>query len=148
MRSWHQTVLFALLLITLASVAGCGPSAATIKGTVTFQDKPIDYGSVVFIVNDKESVKADLQPDGSYIAKEVPYGQAKIEVYSRQAGPATPPPKHTKRPPKELPPPVDATKGTVIPAMYNDKEKSGLTLTIDRSQIDFPIELKEAKEAN
>ncbi len=128
------------LFVAFATLCGCGPQTATVKGTVTYKGAPVDYGSVVFFIDDKDAIPAQLGPEGVFTAKGVPYGDAKVAVFSRRAG-ERPPPKHTHST-KEGPMPE--TKGVVIPEEYNDKETSDLTLRIDRPIIDdFKIELKD-----
>ena len=102
MRSCQQRFQFAFILIAFLGVIGCGSNTSTVKGTVTYKGQPVDYGSVVFVVNDKQAVSTDLQADGTYTAREVPYGEAKIEVYSRRAL-QLPPPLKRKGTTKEVP---------------------------------------------
>jgi hypothetical protein len=131
---------FAAAAVTLA---GCGgPPTGTVKGTVTYNNKPVDYGVVTFFVG-TEVKQVELAPDGSYVAKEVPYGEAKVEVHSRSH--KAEPPSRSQGKQKTTPPP-GASKGILIPENYNDKDKSGLKVTVQKGVTEFNIELKGIAE--
>jgi hypothetical protein len=129
----HGTVISSLVLI-----CGCGSNTATVKGTVTYKGAPVDYGSVVFFVGDKQAIPAQLGSGGAYEATGVPFGEAKVEVHSRPAGQTIP--KHSKTAEEA---PVVELKGVVIPENYTDKEKSGLSVSINKKVVEFKIELKD-----
>lgn len=124
--------------LLLALLAGCGANTAVVKGRITYKGAPLDYGSVVFFVG-KDGIPGQISPDGTYQAKGVPFGEAKVEVHSRAAEESLPA-KHTKGG-KEGP--AVERKGMVIPENYNDKEKSGLRVTIQKSVTEYDIELKD-----
>jgi len=143
MRFSRRHFAAALFLLALTALFGCdrAPSTSTIKGTVTYQNKPVDYGAVVFIVDDKDRVQVMLESDGSYVASGVPYGTAKIEVYSRRAEQSRPA-VHSKSV-RKVEPAIETPKGVVIPKMYNDQETSGLKVVIDKSLVEYNIQLKD-----
>lgn len=70
----------ALGLAALAS-AGCG-GAATVEGKVTYQGKPVVYGTVVVIGPDNLPKSGTIQTDGSYRVSGVKPGAAKLSVSS------------------------------------------------------------------
>ena len=41
------------LLALLSSIIGCGEKATTVSGTVTFNDQPVERGSIRFVSTDK-----------------------------------------------------------------------------------------------
>ncbi len=112
-----------------------------VKGTVTYQKKPVDYGSVFFFVG-TEVKQAEIAPDGTYIAYGVPYGDAKVEVHSRSPK-ASEAHAHSKSTTKKGPTPPPGPKGVLIPEKYNEKDASGLTVIIQQKIVEFDIELQD-----
>src|ERR1043165_6084052 len=113
--------LFASLALTLA---GCGPSRGNLTGKVSYQGKTVRSGAVQVACSDGIHV-AKIEPDGTYLAKEIPVGIVKISVSS-------PNPAVSRQMPNrkgELPPPPagDATGWFEIPEHYADFETSELT---------------------
>jgi hypothetical protein len=139
MRTQATRCVVCFLVVVLITVCGCSPPTATVTGSVTYNGAPVDYGSVVFFIGDKDAFPAQLGAGGIFTVTGLPYGEAKIEVYSRRAEPGVPA-KHTKGTKEH---PVAEPKGVVIPEDYNDKDKSGLKLTIDRATVEYKIELKD-----
>src|SRR5436309_21644 len=66
----------------LVALSGCS-GAATIKGKVTFQGRPVTHGSVILISADGRGHSGVIQHDGSFTVEDVPRGQAKVAVVSR-----------------------------------------------------------------
>lgn len=51
----------------LVHAVGCSSSnLASVKGTVTYNDKPVTSGTISFIADDKPAAYGELQPDGTY----------------------------------------------------------------------------------
>jgi hypothetical protein len=70
----------ALLLVT---ACGCGSGLATVSGKVTYQDRPVTYGSVIFLGPDEKAASAAIGEDGSYKVEGITPGEARIGVISR-----------------------------------------------------------------
>jgi hypothetical protein len=140
MQAQTRRCIVSCLMVILAALGGCAPPTAKVKGSVTYNGVPVDFGSVVFFVDDKNAIPVQLGPEGTFTAMGLPYGEAKVEVHSRPPDEGRVRPKHTKST-KEAP--VIEPKGVEIPEDYNDKDKSGLKLTIDRAIIEYKIELKD-----
>ncbi len=70
-----------LLLVLLAGLCGCGRTAK-ITGKVTYQGRPVRYGSVIFLSADKTARSCAIESDGSYAIEGVPTGEVKIGVIS------------------------------------------------------------------
>ena len=65
----------AALLLTLACLpAGCAPSTTTASGKVSYQGKPVVWGSVTLVAADGTVHQAGIEPDGSYKVPNVPVG--------------------------------------------------------------------------
>lgn len=69
-----------LATATLLAV-GCG-SNATITGTVTYKDKPIHEGNIVFMSEGGGRPVSAVIKEGKYTAEKVPTGPAKVTVTS------------------------------------------------------------------
>ena len=132
----------ALGLVTLLALTpGCGPSNATVAGKVTYQGKPVGWGSVTLRAHDGSYHQIGLNPDGTYRLDRVPVGPAKVGVSSPDPTPssrfkggggderaATPPP----------PPPPGVW--FPLPAKFADAATSGVTVEVGAGSAD--IELK------
>jgi hypothetical protein len=61
--------------------AGCGGGAGEVSGTVTFDGKPIEQGSIKFTPEDgKGPTTGDAIKDGKYSVQKVPLGPAKVSI--------------------------------------------------------------------
>jgi hypothetical protein len=78
MRALLRSVIGVALL---AAVAGCGGTANP-GGKVTFQGKPVVFGTVVMIGPDGIPKSGAIEPDGSYRVRGVRVGTAKVTVSS------------------------------------------------------------------
>jgi hypothetical protein len=62
-------LLFVVLLTLTVAAIGCkrsGPELAPVTGKVTYQGKPLPFGSVVFLPESGRTSTGDIQPDGSF----------------------------------------------------------------------------------
>lgn len=127
------------LFAMFALASGCNPSAATVAGKVTYQGKPVGWGSVTLRANDGSYHQIGLNADGTYRLDNVPVGPAKVGVSSPDPTPssrfkdggderATAPPS---------PPPGIWFP---LPAKFADPATSGVTLDVRTGGYD--IELK------
>ncbi len=58
--------LFLVLAVLVGSI-GCNSSnLVSVKGKVTYNDKPVTSGTISFIADDKPAAYGELQPDGTY----------------------------------------------------------------------------------
>ncbi len=134
-------------LVLLLAVAGCGkelPTTVPVTGTVTWQDKPLDSGRVVFHPQQiekgrpKRPAMGYLQTDGSFALATfrpddgaVP-GSYQVTIHS-----------YLKKPVSnndDINPPEDVWR---IPERYGDPERSGLTATVssdEKVELSFVIE--------
>ena len=131
------------VLIVLAAAGGCG-GPATITGKVTYQGRPVVYGSVIFLSADKTARSAVIQPDGSYTVENVPPGAVKIGVISRD--PANSRAARRRRqssPPGN--PPDGAGGGRMVPAAARNlktPKRPGLASRLAGGHVHHDIELK------
>ena len=118
---------------------GCGPSVTEVSGTVTFKDRRLTSGSVIFVGQDGESSSSAIAEDGSYRIENAPLGPVRIAVASHPRVP----PGLMNSPGKAPASREDAKDSTVkIPQRYDDHETSGLAYTVERGSHTFNIDLK------
>ncbi len=146
-----------LCLLVLAT--GCSASGK-ISGKVTFKDKPLTGGTVLFVSTEGRGTgRSPISEDGSYTIEKMAAGPVKIavETSSAQEGASGP----RRSPPKSMQPgsgadlPAAAGKSSIyspksgmskaekIPPEYSDPETSGLTYTVTGGSQTHNIELKQ-----
>lgn len=67
--SFPVLLLFVVLLTLTVAASGCrksGPELAPVTGKVTYQGKPLPFGSVVFQPESGKTSTGDIQPDGTF----------------------------------------------------------------------------------
>lgn len=130
------SVVAALLLLA----AGCG-GTGDVAGKVTYQGKPLVWGTVQFEGSDNMLRQANINSDGTYAIKGVAIGEAKVAVSS--INPKSSDFQPMMREGMPPPPPRPEVKGWFpIPAKYDTPHKSGLTYTIKSGENKIDIELK------
>jgi hypothetical protein len=129
---------------------GCGAGRGTVAGKVTYQNKPLHFGSVVVVGTDGIPRTAPITPGGLYAVPDVPCGEAKVAVHSPDpAGAARiyeeeqiKLQKGARPPPGRTPPDVDRQKWFPIPVEFADFGRSGLALTVRRGTNALDINMK------
>jgi hypothetical protein len=135
------TFLRSLIAASVFAVAGCNGSTADVKGKVTFNGKPVVYGTVVLVGADGLARSGAIQPDGSYRVKDVPVGTARVAVTSPRPPGSAPAKKAIERgadvtddkPQPEPPPPAppEVIQNWIsLPEKYGDPSKSEVTVTV------------------
>lgn len=124
----------ALLMTCVALTAGCGPATTTAAGKVTFQGKPVVWGSVTLVAADGTVHQAGIETDGTYEVPNFPVGPAKVGVESSQ--PPTPGVRGREGDARGsvAPPPPPPGVWFAIPATLSDPAKSGVTLEVRKGQ--------------
>ena len=145
-RSREAVRIMCFAVGTALLVSGCGSKTSTVVGTVTFRGEPVAGGSVVVYCTDKQIARGIIGPDGTYAIPNVPPGIAVVTVQA----PARLPEGLQMR--QKLPPsqggPIAPTGGAAaqpriaIPPRYALPEESGLSVTVDRGQVTYDINLK------
>jgi hypothetical protein len=124
----------ALLVSVGLWAAGCGASASSVSGKVTYKGQLVKGGTVTFFGADNWTSSCRIGEDGTYTILKVPPGQVKITVETQTAKP-NPMASRMPKPPKDTPMPEgsmyttqgQADRDVPIPEQYADKERSGLT---------------------
>jgi hypothetical protein len=138
--------LAALAALT-ALAAGCGKSSGTISGKVTYQGKPLPYGSVQFISASGLALVGVIESDGSgsYSIPNVPVGKAQISVTCQD-------PKYAdfmkqlsaSARDKSIPRPKGSPdQFNLIPGKYFDPSTSGLSCEVKGGQQTHDITLTD-----
>jgi hypothetical protein len=127
---------FAALTLALG-IPGCGsgPPMAEVSGTVTFEGKKVDKGSVSFFpLNGKGAPAGGYIENGVYTA-EVPYGEMRVKINGQKFS--------RKRKLYDRPdsPEMDIFV-ELIPERYNN-DSSELKLTVDQRRITKDFDLKK-----
>ena len=141
MRSLVRLAAAAAIL----AVSGCGPGTADVAGRVTYQGKPVVYGTVVFIGADGLPKAGAIQPDGTYRVTGVPLGSAKVAVSSPPPPGVTVPGRKSKGGKDDagkddgiMAAPADpeiVKKWFVIPEKYGEPTLSGRTVDVKAGQL-------------
>jgi hypothetical protein len=138
----------ALLLATLLA-SGCGPKFGSIAGIVTYQGKPLRWGTVKVAWTGAPGVpnaaSATLNQDGSYEAGQVPAGATvkiflDVPIVPTRFGGAKPDPKYLK----DL---QDKLGYVEIPEKYTHADTSGFSLEVKEGINVFNIDLPSEKAA-
>lgn len=117
--------LFALLaLMTL--LAGCGDRQTSVRGKVTFQQKPVE-GGIYFFPEKGQPIIVALDAGGQYSAQ-LPAGTYRVIVNEKVSPPATW--KEGDAPPKVAAP---------LPPKYSEPAVTVLTATVAENQVE-PID--------
>jgi hypothetical protein len=125
--------------LTLAAV-GCG-GRGNVSGKVTYNGRPLVFGTVQFEASDKTIKQANIEPDGSYSIPRVPVGEAKVAVSSDnpRSSAFQPLQREGMPPPGPLP---EVVGWFPIPPEYQDLSKAKLTFTVKRGKNTYNIDLK------
>src|SRR5262245_30902479 len=83
-----RTLLTFGLLALLLLAAGCGPGTRTAAGKVTYQGKPVVWGSVTLKAADGSMHQVGINLDGTYRLDRVPVGPAQVGVSSPDPTPS------------------------------------------------------------
>ena len=142
---WRRAAAPGLLAIVLVAL-GCGPSTATVTGTVTFRGRPLPAGTVVFHGPDGRTGHA-LIADGRYTVEAAPLGPVRISVRAHAGRPAGMPGLNGKVPPapKEAAAGIEGPpdgKHVPIPPRYQDPETSDLTYTVRAGDQTHDVDLR------
>lgn len=134
--------------VSVFALAGCGNGTIDVSGKVTFNGKPVVYGTVVVVGGDGIPKAGTIRPDGSFQLTGVTTGFVKITVSSPKPPGNEPPPKKQDPdddkilPPPPSPAPPEVIKNWVaLPEKYGNPDKSALTATIKAGEV-LEIELK------
>jgi hypothetical protein len=141
----RQAWLIALTLLALPAVDGCrrhdGPERVVVSGSVTYQGKPIAYGTILFVpqtASDAPMSAATIH-DSKYSADAhggVPIGTHKVVIEAIRVVGGTGAPSNGP-----LPGPGTGERQQYIPDKYNVKTQLSITVPPGGSSITKDFEL-------
>jgi hypothetical protein len=147
-KSHRRLVAITALIVASNITAGCNRSEplGRVYGKVTFQGEPVTAGILVFSNHEKGvHMTAELGPDGSYELQTaggfgLPLGTYKIAVNT----PIPEPPVYgaMNSTPVNAP---RANSAVNIPKKYQDYETSGLSITVEKGENRFDIEMNSER---
>jgi hypothetical protein len=124
----------------LIVVVGC-QKHGDVSGRVTYQGKPLVFGTVQFEASDGSLKQANINPDGTYSIQGVHIGEVKAAVNS--PNPKSSDLRAIVREGQEPPPPPKEYPGWFpIPPEYQDLSKPKLSYTIKGGRNTIDIELQ------
>ena len=124
-----------LAVITLLAVLqiGCGrsgPRTVSVSGTVTWDGKPIQQGSILFVPLDKSlGTEGGVIKDGRFEAK-AKEGKNQVQITALDIGPNT---EYVEGYP---------IAGNFIPPRYNDQSELEVDVTAEEKTFEFPLRSK------
>lgn len=140
MTAYLRMAVAGSLVVSLFATTGCENGTTDVSGKVTFNGKPVVYGTVVVVGSNGIPKAGAIQPDGSYQISGVALGPAKSVTVSSPRPPGSAPPQKQSRdsvdedkklpPPPPPAPPEVIQNWTALPERYADPGKSDLTATI------------------
>ena len=131
----RPAVGFGLLALVAVGCQGKGD----VSGKVTYNDKPLVTGTVLFEGSDGGIRQGEIGADGSYSVRGVATGAARVAVNSPNPRSIT---ILSKNPDKKPEPYPDAPGWFPIPQKYNVPSTSGLTYPVKGGRNEINIELK------
>ncbi len=124
------------LLLALALI-GCG-GRGSVTGIVTYKNKPVPFGQVLFEGSDGASRQSNIDKNGNFLVEDLAIGDAKVAVMSPNPKSITILTKGDKKP-EAFP---EVPNWMALPAKYETIAKSGLTFPIKKGENSINIELK------
>jgi hypothetical protein len=141
--TWVKWLMLPALLV---GVGGCG-KATKVTGRVSYKDRAVTHGSVIFLSDTKIARSGVINPDGSYTVEGVPPGRARIGVISRDPlkGRSVLSGKKGDKSNKSVPASgSSAAAGWFpLPRKFESPVTSQLTCTIDSRYVSHDIDLME-----
>ncbi|WP_425613418.1 hypothetical protein NA78x_003250 [Anatilimnocola sp. NA78] len=131
-RSNISLGLLTVAALSILSLAGCGGSSAVkVAGNVTFQDKPIENGEIIFVPADsKVPAVAGKIEQGKYVC-EVPPGASQVKVTAYREVPG----KFDTSNPGQKNPLIEM----YIPEKYNSKSELSAEVDPSKPTLDFKL---------
>jgi len=136
---------FLVLMIVLTAIFS-GSGKATLTGRVTYQGRPVIWGSVLLVSSDGKSASGPIDSDGSFRVEDAPPGPVSVAVVSHDplvqhwaTGLKT----TRVRPTASIfsAAPVDRQRWFPLPPQYEEPASSGVTLLLSKgaNQLDITL---------
>lgn len=140
MSKYFPSVILIPAILGFA-LPGCshGPQTVPVSGKVTYQGKPLAFGTVMFQPESGPPAKAQIQPDGSFTLETdgtpgavVGTHQVRVACFANQA-PNAPPPPADREPTLGQP---------LIPIRYNNFGQSNLVVEVTEGMEPVALNLQ------
>jgi hypothetical protein len=141
-KTMNRTTITLFVALAALGIAGCGGRPGQVSGTVSFRGRPLAAGTVLLLASDGRPYDGTIGPDGGFVIKDVPTGDAQVAVTSLAPAGAERPswagallPAANSR--------VGALAGTAsaIPPRYGDLGQSGLTVAVgEDTRLDLDLQ--------
>jgi hypothetical protein len=143
----YRCTLVVAFAVALVPVAGCGEPHASLSGKVTFKNKPVPAGWVIFVNESDKQDRAQIQPDGTYSSSTVPIGSLKVGVMPGPKSLRSSMPKGAKIPEIPKDGPDVYARGDEnyvdIPMYLRKPDTSKITLKVEGGSKTFDIDLPD-----
>ena len=129
-----------LLLSLVALVSGCSPGleTAVVRGKITYKDKPVPSGTILFMPeDDRPAATGEIQPDGSYLLET--YAPGDGAVLGKHSIMITAVEDQTGK----LPEARNPMPALLIPVKYTNFTTSRLTAEVQAGENTFNFDLKD-----
>ncbi len=135
------------LAIVVVAAFFHGTPKANVTGRVTYQGRPVIWGSVVIAGKDGRSAAGPIKPDGTFEVANAPTDAVSVAVVSRDPllqTWATNIKVSRNRPTRAAfsASPVDRKKWFPLPAKFEDPSNSGVATTLKRGDNEFNVDLQ------
>jgi hypothetical protein len=137
----YRRVSLTLMIASIGLVCGCG-SSATVSGKVSFDGRPVTYGSVIFLCDDNTAYSTAIQPDGTYRLEQIRSGDVKIGVITPAPSKSS---KHQRSTPladAKAASPGAKSDRIMVPKRFRDPVGSGLIAKIGSGNVSYDIDIK------
>jgi hypothetical protein len=134
----HRRIAAALLAL-IALTPGCGPRAAPVTGKVSYQGKPVVWGSVTLKAADGSMHQIGINLDGTYRLDNVPIGPATVGVSSPDPAPSPRAKALADSRSRPAAPPVPPGAWFPLPDKFADPSTSGVTLQVGGGSGDIEL---------
>src|SRR4051812_43709632 len=76
--------VYAISLVLVAALAGCGDEMGTVHGTITFDGQPVADGAITFVKAEGDLVREGAVIKGGKFQARMAPGKYKVEVHGRK----------------------------------------------------------------
>jgi hypothetical protein len=140
-----RSCLWRLAVIGFLAMSGLGcQRTGNVAGKVSYQNKPVVFGTIMVVASDGNIHQASIREDGSYSVQGVRVGEARIAVNSSDpTAPLVTKPGQMGANPEENQRRADLrTKWFPLPKDLGDPNKSGLKVQVKGGDNNHNIPLK------
>jgi len=153
----RRSLIAAALFAAAFSIVGCGDyPRSTVRGKITFNGKPVEDATVIFLTRDNMTYSVGTKADGSYELAGIPRGPVTVSI--QQVLPYVAPradptigkgasakgtgESKDQDAAKVAPPSTPVGVKNPIPSKYTDPKQSGLAFELKDPEQEWSVDLK------